>query len=119
MVNIDGSCNGLVLASPHDLHWVGKFVIVNLITRDYVEFLMFRHEWSRIIKHDSMILGFGYDSVTDDYKVVSIYRYQYLLPPYELFVHVYTLGSNTLLPKLPRMVIYKSSRANLLALIIY
>ncbi|GKE38984.1 F-box associated domain containing protein [Tanacetum coccineum] len=91
-----GSCNGLiVLASLRELRWFGKFVIVNLITRDYVELLMFRHEWSDIMKHDSMILGFGYDSVTDDYKVVSIYSYRYFAPPYKSFVYVYSLRSNT------------------------
>ncbi|GJR56658.1 F-box associated domain containing protein [Tanacetum coccineum] len=91
-----GSCNGLiVLASLRELRWFGKFVIVNLITRDYVELLMFRHEWSDIMKHDSMILGFGYDSVTDDYKVVSIYSYRYFAPPYKSFVYVYSHRSNT------------------------
>ena len=89
-----GSCNGLVLASSHDLRQVGEFVVVNLITGDYVEFLMFRHQSSHIYKRDSMVLGFGYDSVTDDYKVVAIlfsYLHYVLLDPPDNFVYVYSL----------------------------
>ncbi|PWA84310.1 F-box associated interaction domain-containing protein [Artemisia annua] len=133
-----GSCNGLVLASSHDLRQVGEFVVVNLITGDYVEFLMFRHQSLPIFKRDSMVLlvmhvmyrahkffvsnlttrdyvefpvwwqefsnsrderymtRFGYDSVKDDYKVVTIsYIRSYGSPPDETYVHVYSLRNNS------------------------
>ncbi|GKA26998.1 F-box associated domain containing protein [Tanacetum coccineum] len=90
------SCNGLVLASGRNLRLLHTFIVFNPTTNDYVEFPMFRHDWL-YNPGNYFLTGFGYDSVTDDYKVVCIsyFHCPRLIPPDKMFVHVYSLRSNT------------------------
>ncbi|KAK9048625.1 hypothetical protein SSX86_032410 [Deinandra increscens subsp. villosa] len=81
-----GSCNGLVLAEDE----TDTNFFINPTTKEI---------WNvppspfalPITEGFDMMYGFGYDSSTDDYKVVSI---SYLDGP-DLFVSVYSLGSNS------------------------
>ncbi|PWA58087.1 F-box associated interaction domain-containing protein [Artemisia annua] len=97
------SCNGLVCVSTHN--WdVDKntLVILNPTTRDFVEFpdcsiQMINNPWNIYYR----LYGFGYDCLTDDYKVVVI-RYSQLhelFLPDSMCVHVFCLRNNTWRPK--------------------
>nr|GEV91412.1 hypothetical protein [Tanacetum cinerariifolium] len=66
-----GSCNGLVFASVWDSYSVHVFVIFNPTTRDLVDLPKPGNE-SRNVYNVHKLCGFGYDSVTDDYKSVAI-----------------------------------------------
>ncbi|GKA03994.1 F-box associated domain containing protein [Tanacetum coccineum] len=82
-----GSVNGLVLGSNlNNLLEVYTLTVLNPTTGDYVE-LPFHKQ-----VNDFGMLGFGYDSVTDDYKVVHITgTHDY----YWNNVHVYRLRTDT------------------------
>lgn len=65
-----GSCNGLVLVY---LRWRNdnyRPVLYNPITKEFLELPLF----DDLVAIKNM-MGFGYDSVTDDYKVVTITYY--------------------------------------------
>ncbi|GKD05158.1 F-box associated domain containing protein [Tanacetum coccineum] len=66
-----GSANGLVIASGYDhRRSFSTFVVLNLMTKDSVVL-------PNYMKHQKRVegaLGFGYDSMTDDYKVVAIFH---------------------------------------------
>ncbi|GJX80866.1 F-box associated domain containing protein [Tanacetum coccineum] len=86
-----GSCNGLVFMST----CCGTLIILNPTTKEFVEFP--GHMMINDGDVDTMY-GFGYDSVTDDYKVVTIsyFHNYYLIAPHDnMIVHVYSLNSNT------------------------
>ncbi|GKA47854.1 F-box associated domain containing protein [Tanacetum coccineum] len=96
-----GSCNGLVFASVWDSYNVHVFVIFNPTTRDLVELPKPGNE-SRNVYNVHKLYGFGYDSVTDDYKSVAISfeDYNCLFRRYHrddkmTLVNVYSLKSNT------------------------
>ncbi|XP_071703434.1 F-box/kelch-repeat protein At3g06240-like [Rutidosis leptorrhynchoides] len=94
---IHGSCNGLVLLSAFRLCSGHETLIIsNPTTREFVElpdcdFKIEGHRFVYFIMRD-----LGYDSVTDDYKVVTINRFQ---NPTDddliMCVHVYSLRRNT------------------------
>ncbi|PWA60942.1 F-box associated interaction domain-containing protein [Artemisia annua] len=84
---IDGSANGLVLATGYkNLNGKGWTVLaLNLTTKDYVELPIASR------KDFFGFKGFGYDSVSDDYKVVVFSRFEH----YNGDVYVYSLRTNT------------------------
>ncbi|GKA26997.1 F-box associated domain containing protein [Tanacetum coccineum] len=89
----NGSCNGLVLACAFNpyLDLIHTFFVSNLTTRDCVEFPVCWHEFSNV-RDECSVTGFGYDSVKDDYKVVTISKSSLQRVN---DVHVYSLRSNT------------------------
>ncbi|KAI3698399.1 hypothetical protein L2E82_41915 [Cichorium intybus] len=95
-LTIHGSCNGLVLVSGHDFASV-HIVVLNPTTGEFVEC---QHPIMRTLVdflEIEIMYGFGYDSVTDDYKVVTIsyFHNSYLIPPDNMSIHVYSLRTNT------------------------
>lgn len=91
-----GSCDGLVLVSTFNNN-NGTHVVLNPTTREFEElpdsgFYKMDHENFLIYTME----GFGYDFVTDDYKVVIItfFRNNEDLPV-SVFVHVYSIQTNT------------------------
>ncbi|KAI3728168.1 hypothetical protein L6452_16799 [Arctium lappa] len=92
-----GCCNGLVLVSAHNFDGVHSLVVLNPTTRETVELPESKFEvisnWSEI----EIVYGFGYDSLADDYKIVTIsyFHNHYLIPPESMSVHVYSLRTNT------------------------
>nr|GEV63754.1 dynamin-related protein 5A [Tanacetum cinerariifolium] len=85
---INGSVNGLVLASAYkDAHYKDyTLAILNLTTKDYVDLPSSLHN------HFFGMIGFGYDSVSGDYKVVVFSRYEH----YNGDVYIYNLTTNTM-----------------------
>ncbi|XP_026401668.1 F-box protein At5g65850-like [Papaver somniferum] len=89
--SVVGSCNGLVcLNGCHDNE--GKnyepVYICNPITRECVFLPEFERTHDR---GERLLTGFGYDSETNEYKVVRLYKL--LKEPNFLHAEVYTLGS--------------------------
>ncbi|GJT45842.1 hypothetical protein Tco_0954557 [Tanacetum coccineum] len=80
-----GSANGLVIASGYDhRRSFSTFVVLNLMTKDSVVL-------PNYMKHQKRVEGapgFGYDSMTDDYKVVAIFHTKS-----SSNVYVYSLGT--------------------------
>ncbi|KNA14217.1 hypothetical protein SOVF_109580 [Spinacia oleracea] len=64
---LDGSCDGLVLMRNDDLN---KLLLINPTTREIKELPSLGY--ARDPKTSSTTYGLGYDSVSDDYKVVMI-----------------------------------------------
>ncbi|XP_076914490.1 F-box/kelch-repeat protein At3g23880-like [Bidens hawaiensis] len=92
-----GSCNGLVLGFVEDFINAHSLVIFNPTTVEF--FILPESDYemvNRLLEIDIMY-GFGYDASTDDYKVVTIsyFRYNYLVPGDNMFVHIYSLRKNT------------------------
>ncbi|XP_071705138.1 F-box/kelch-repeat protein At3g06240-like [Rutidosis leptorrhynchoides] len=91
---IHGSCNGLVLVSTLNSqknHSI--FVLLNPTTREFTEISMpdYSYKVTYNIKKRLIMVGFGYDSVTDDYKI--LYNYLYSLDC--MYVYAYSLRSGT------------------------
>ncbi|XP_071703541.1 F-box/kelch-repeat protein At3g06240-like [Rutidosis leptorrhynchoides] len=91
---IDGSCNGLILLSAfRDDSDHETLVVLNPTTREFVEFPDCDLEGHQIVS--CIMRGLGYDSVTDDYKVVTINHLVNLNGADIMCVHVYSLRKNT------------------------
>lgn len=92
-----GSCNGLVLCSSDDFVSDHSLVVFNPTTKDMIELPQSSYEKINNLLEIDIMYGFGYDSVSDDYKVVTIsyFHYNYLIPPDSMSVHVYSFRSNT------------------------
>lgn len=92
-----GSCNGLVLVSARNSDGVHSLVVLNPTTREIVELAESNNEVISNSSEIEIMYGFGYDSLTDDYKVVTIsyFHNYYLIPPDSMYVHVYSLRTNT------------------------
>ncbi|CAH1415070.1 unnamed protein product [Lactuca virosa] len=95
--NLHGSCNGLVLVSANTFASVHVLVVLNPTTKEFVELPASDYEMINASSEIEIMYGFGYDSLTDDYKVVTIsyFHYNYLIPPDDMAVHVYSLRTNT------------------------
>nr|XP_043607670.1 F-box/kelch-repeat protein At3g06240-like [Erigeron canadensis] len=95
--NLQGSCNGLVLVSADDFDYDHTLVVFNPTTREFVELPVSGYEMVDDLLEIDIMYGFGYDSVADDYKVVTIsyFHYNYLISPDVMSVHVYSLRTNT------------------------
>ncbi|XP_071703071.1 F-box/kelch-repeat protein At3g06240-like isoform X2 [Rutidosis leptorrhynchoides] len=96
-LSIYGSCNGLVLLLTfgHCSDDV-TLTVSNPTTREFVELpdCDFKIEGHRFVS--CRMCGLGYDSVTDDYKVVTINQFQNLIGhDIIMCVHVYSLRRNT------------------------
>ncbi|KAK1410248.1 hypothetical protein QVD17_36783 [Tagetes erecta] len=85
MLRVVGSSNGLVCVSPRDV----EFVVTNPSTGEFRKLpkVPYTHETETL--KDVVCLGFGYDSSTDDYKVVAGFKEGWSTPFYIL-----TLKSN-------------------------
>ncbi|KAI3669207.1 hypothetical protein L6452_40434 [Arctium lappa] len=88
-----GSCNGLVLAKDED----GTIFLLNPTTQEISELLVFP---SALPLGESFVMyGFGYDSSSDDYKVVSISFWdtdnEHNPNCTDMFVSVYSLRNNS------------------------
>ncbi|XP_071693820.1 F-box/kelch-repeat protein At3g06240-like [Rutidosis leptorrhynchoides] len=98
-----GSCNGLVLASFNDLisdRTDHTLVVFNPTTKQLVTLPVSGFEMVDNLLEIDITYGFGYDSVNDDYKVVTVsyFHFNYLIPPDCMSVHVYSLKTNTWKP---------------------
>ncbi|XP_026394331.1 uncharacterized protein LOC113289312 isoform X3 [Papaver somniferum] len=83
---IVGSCNGLVCVNLMSRHgFEDPIYVCNPLTREYIYLDKFNQDCKF---QDSMFIGFGYLSQTDEYKVVRIFKGQDLMAQ----VQVYTLG---------------------------
>ncbi|XP_071703866.1 F-box/kelch-repeat protein At3g06240-like [Rutidosis leptorrhynchoides] len=100
LVRILGSCNGLLLYSDMD----DNLCLVNPITPKTLKIPESGRE------SNDNLYGFGYDSSTDDYKVISISHMSVSnSDQHSSFVCVYSLRNNSwnmLLPNLPYYVHY-------------
>ncbi|XP_076893335.1 F-box/kelch-repeat protein At3g06240-like [Bidens hawaiensis] len=65
-IHIVGSCNGLVCVSHRD----AKFLVTNPSTRQQTKLQALRNKQSDNVR-DFICWGFGYDSSSDDYKVIA------------------------------------------------
>ncbi|XP_024961006.1 F-box/kelch-repeat protein At3g06240-like [Cynara cardunculus var. scolymus] len=92
-----GCCNGLVLVSAHNFDGLHSLVILNPTTREIMELPESNYEVISNRSEIEIVYGFGYDSLTDDYKVVTIsyFHNHHLIPPDTMSVHVYSLRTNT------------------------
>ncbi|KAI3713767.1 hypothetical protein L1987_72353 [Smallanthus sonchifolius] len=92
-----GSCNGLVLGSADDFVNAHSLIVLNPTTKEFVELPESDYEMINNLLEIDIMYGFGYDSLTDDYKVVTIsyFHYNYLIPPDNMSVHVYSLRNKT------------------------
>ncbi|KAJ0427924.1 putative F-box domain-containing protein [Helianthus annuus] len=89
-----GSCNGLVLCSTDDCINCHSLVVFNPTTRELVTIPESGYDVISNLLEIDIMYGFGYDSVTDDYKVVTVsyFHYNYLVAPGDMCVCVYSLG---------------------------
>lgn len=69
--NVVGSCNGLLCLSD-SLHHDAVLIIYNPFTREYMELPR-----SRTYETQKVLIGFGYHSGINEYKVVKIIYYRY------------------------------------------
>ncbi|KAK9052806.1 hypothetical protein SSX86_029436 [Deinandra increscens subsp. villosa] len=94
---LHGSCNGLVFGSIDDFIGNNSLVVLNPTTNELIELPESGYEMLNNLLEIDIMYGFGYDSVTDDYKVVTVsyFHYNYLIPPDNMSVHVYSLRNNT------------------------
>ncbi|XP_071705117.1 F-box/kelch-repeat protein At3g06240-like [Rutidosis leptorrhynchoides] len=88
---IHGSCNGLVLLSFYNfnLRYTRTLSVLNPTTRDLIRLPQVVYNQT-----SSDLFGFGYDSLTDDYKVVTIRLYNDYDTNFSAgkkFVYVYSL----------------------------
>lgn len=94
-----GSCDGLVLGSADcgGFDCVHTLVVLNPTTSEIVKLPESGYEMIDNLIEVDIIYGFGYDSLTDDYKIVTIsyFHYNDLIPPDVMSVHVYSLKSKT------------------------
>ncbi|XP_076895722.1 F-box/kelch-repeat protein At3g06240-like [Bidens hawaiensis] len=97
MLVFHGSCNGLVLGGKDDAIDTHSLVVVNPTTSEFVEVPEPGCETLSNTLDIDIVYGFGYDALSNDYKVVSVsyYHYSYLIPPEDMFVHVYSVRNNT------------------------
>nr|GFA03073.1 hypothetical protein [Tanacetum cinerariifolium] len=93
-----GSANGLVIAGYDHSTIFSTFVVLNLITNDFVELP------NAIEKHQRGVedaLGFGYDSIADDYKLgphgcfVNGFVYWIARKGYDLVIVDFSLADET------------------------
>ncbi|XP_071705109.1 F-box protein CPR1-like [Rutidosis leptorrhynchoides] len=93
---IYGSCNGLVLLSAfRRCSWYETLMVSNPTTREFLELPVCD---LKIEGHDfvvCMMRELGYDSVTDDFKVVTINLFMNLNGHDIMCVHVYSFRRNT------------------------
>ncbi|KAI3812547.1 hypothetical protein L1987_17257 [Smallanthus sonchifolius] len=73
------------------------FYFKNPTTREFIELPESSYEMINNLLEIDIMYGFGYDSLTDDYKVVTVsyFHYNYLIPPDNMSVHVYSLRNKT------------------------
>ncbi|KAK9052805.1 hypothetical protein SSX86_029435 [Deinandra increscens subsp. villosa] len=92
MFTFHGSCNGLILVSGHDVDGGHTLLVINPVTTELLEIPETDYDFPSI----DIVFGFGYDSVTDDYKVVTIsFSPPEEIPPDEVSMDVYSLKTNT------------------------
>ncbi|KAI7729564.1 hypothetical protein M8C21_028012 [Ambrosia artemisiifolia] len=93
---ISGSCNGLLLATDEN----DAIFVMNPMTQDLWEVPLcpfappYEHEASYVV----LVYGFGYDSSTDDYKIVSIsFSHFHIMDHHikETYACVYSLRNNS------------------------
>ncbi|XP_071705135.1 F-box/kelch-repeat protein At3g06240-like [Rutidosis leptorrhynchoides] len=92
-VFVHGSCNGLVLVSSVDSQKKYALVLFNPMTRELTEIGLpsYRYDETDFVRNRFIMIGFGYDSLTDDYKI-TLY---FLISLDCMIVHVYSLKSST------------------------
>ncbi|MFS8013249.1 putative F-box associated interaction domain-containing protein [Helianthus anomalus] len=93
-IHIVGSCNGLLCVTPQGV----EFVVPNPSTREHRKlptphFLSYVQEKEIEMIRQLVCMGFGYDSCTDDYKVILGLRKKIYLKRTRF--HALTLKSNT------------------------
>ncbi|XP_071705134.1 F-box/kelch-repeat protein At3g06240-like [Rutidosis leptorrhynchoides] len=91
---LHGSCNGLVLVLSLDSQKKNAaLVLLNPTTREFIEISEpdYSYKETDIIKDRLIMTGFGYDSLTDDYKIT----FNYLISFGCMYVHVYSFRSGT------------------------
>ncbi|XP_076946063.1 F-box/kelch-repeat protein At3g06240-like [Bidens hawaiensis] len=94
MFTFHGSCNGLVLVSGHDVDGGHRLVVVNPTTNVFLEVPESCFDIVDELREIDIVYGFGYDSVSDDYKVVTVSFYnneEEVNDVENIFVHVYSL----------------------------
>ncbi|XP_071705140.1 F-box/kelch-repeat protein At3g06240-like [Rutidosis leptorrhynchoides] len=99
---IFGSCNGLVLVSfrvkgcmnPDSGGYLFKLLVLNPITREFIQLPDFgRYKLINVIRKHNISYGFGYDSLTDEYKLVTI-AWRHDLSSDSMHIRVFSLTSN-------------------------
>ncbi|XP_076908591.1 F-box/kelch-repeat protein At3g06240-like [Bidens hawaiensis] len=93
-----GSCNGLVLVSGHDVDGGHRLVVLNPTTNVFLEVPESGFDIVDELREIDIVYGFGYDSVSDDYKVVTVSFYnndEEVNDVENIFVHVYSLKTDT------------------------
>ncbi|XP_076895718.1 F-box protein At3g07870-like [Bidens hawaiensis] len=98
MFAFHGSCNGLVLVSGHDVDGGHRLVVLNLTTKVFLEIPESGFDIVDELREIDIVYGFGYDSVSDDYKVVTVSFYnneEEVNDIENIFVHVYSLKTDT------------------------
>ncbi|KAL4570290.1 hypothetical protein LXL04_025942 [Taraxacum kok-saghyz] len=96
-IALHGSCNGLVLLTTHHDFTCFQLVVLNPTTGEFLKsqnpVMKSRTDFLEI----EIMYGLGYDSVTDDYKVVivSYFHNHGIIPPDNMSVHVHSLRTKT------------------------
>ncbi|KAI3713768.1 hypothetical protein L1987_72354 [Smallanthus sonchifolius] len=85
-----GSCNGLVLVSAQDNFGDLNLIVLNPMTSGFVQLPDSRYSILDHWRKTDFVFGFGYDSMTDDYKVVTVSFFRT-----DLEVYVYSLKTNS------------------------
>ncbi|XP_021719571.1 F-box protein CPR30-like isoform X1 [Chenopodium quinoa] len=89
-----GSCNGLLCLSNGESHGKNGTIIYNPVTRKSREVPASKLKIP--YGYESVIYGFGYDLVNDDYKVVRVIQYSTEHPDfYDSEVKVFSLKANS------------------------
>ncbi|KAJ0811710.1 putative F-box domain, galactose oxidase/kelch, beta-propeller, F-box associated interaction [Helianthus annuus] len=91
-----GSCNGLVLASADDFDGAHSLIVINPTTRECIQVPESGYDVVDKLLQVEIKYGFGYDPLTDDYKVVTVsyFHHNYMMLPRTMSVHVYSLRDN-------------------------
>ncbi|XP_076931890.1 F-box/kelch-repeat protein At3g23880-like [Bidens hawaiensis] len=87
--SIVGSCNGLVCISPEG----AQFLVTNPCTREEKKLQTLPNTFGEDEIRQLIIWGFGYDSSSDDYKVIGGFRKSTY--SWRTLFHMLTLKSNT------------------------
>ncbi|XP_076947330.1 F-box/kelch-repeat protein At3g06240-like [Bidens hawaiensis] len=97
MFTFHGSCNDLVLVSGHDVDGGHTLIVLNPSTWVFFEVPDSGFDIIDEMREIHIVFGFGYDSVTDDYKVVTVSFYnndEVVNDVENIFVHVYSLKTD-------------------------
>ncbi|XP_076914948.1 F-box/kelch-repeat protein At3g06240-like [Bidens hawaiensis] len=97
MFTFHGSCNGLVLVSGYDVDGGHRLIVLNPSKKLFFEVPESGFDIVDEMREIDIVSGFGYDSVMDDYKVVTVLFYnsdEFVNDVENIFVHVYSLKTD-------------------------